>query len=397
MAAYTPAMARKRGNGEGSIYKRADGRWVGMISLGPGAATSQVRDPQKKSVRKRKVVYGKTRKEVAEKLQGLLIQQADGVSLSMDKQTVAQFLTHWLEHIVKPARSYSTHHTYEALVRQHVEPSIGSIPLVKLAPQHVQKLVTQLRKTDLAPATVVMIRSILKTALTQAVRWKLVRYNAAAMVDAPSRVRQTEPVALTVEQARAFLDVVEGDRLELLYNLALSLGIRQGELLALRWDDVDYQRRLLHITHTLHVEAGGKYVLAPPKTKTSVRTLPLSEPLIRLLRQRRTRQLEERLKAGSAWEEHGLIFTTARQGRPMSATVVRDLFHVLLERNGFAMMRFHDLRHSCASLMIAQGVPLKVVQEILGHSSITVTADVYAHVFDEAKREAVDSLAKLFG
>ncbi len=209
---------------------------------------------------------------------------------------------------------------------------------------------------------------------------------------------------LTPDQARAFLDAARGDRLEALYSVAITLGLRQGEALGLRWDDVDLEARTLHVDRALQRIAGAGLQLVEPKTKKSRRTLSMPDAVVRALRAHRIRQTEERIFAGAAWVDSGLIFTTL-EGRPLSAShVVNGSFHRVCRAAGIAYgthakpgLRFHDLRHSCASLMLAQGIPARTVMEILGHSQVAITLNRYTHVPTVLMEEAAKAMDRAIG
>jgi integrase len=200
-------------------------------------------------------------------------------------------------------------------------------------------------------------------------------------------VERFEIQPLTREEARQFLEVAREDRLGALYSVALTMGLRQGEALGLRWEDVDLEARLLHIRFQLQRIEGKGLQLVPPKTAPSRRTLAIPPTIIANLREHRARQLEERLLAGSRWTQSGLVFTTPI-GTGLDGPNVTKSFQRLLMRAGLAHRRFHDLRHSCASLLLAQNVAPRVVMEVLGHSQISLTMNTYSHVLPELKREA---------
>jgi len=229
------------------------------------------------------------------------------------------------------------------------------------------------------------VRDVLINALNQAVQWKLVPQNVAALT-APPKVEAYEARVLAVPEARRFLEVARSDRLEALWRVGLSLGLRRGETLGLRWQDVDLHAATLRVAVNLQ-RIDGKIVLVKPKTKESQRTLPLPASLVTALRQHKARQLEERLVAGPRWQDHGLVFCTS-VGTPITPRNLLRSLQVVLNRAGLPHMRFHDLRHSCATLLLAQGEPVKVVQELLGHTDPRVTLGIYQHVVMEDRRHA---------
>jgi integrase len=384
-------MKKRRASGEGSIYPYKDG-FAASIELG---MAESARTPGKMT-RQRKTVYGKTKKEVAEKLNAVRREvERGGRRAIVDRQTVGDFLETWLRDVVATNNRPKTHNSYGQLVRLYIAPVIGGIQLTKLSPQDVQRMLNRTRDAGLSPRTVQYVRGVLRAALTQAQRWELVTKNAAALTEPPKVERYiTHP--LTTEQAQHLLDAARGDRLEALYYIALSLGLREGEVLGLRWQDISLEKRTLSVRKKL-LRLNGQFVLESPKTARSVRTLPLPAALLPALRSHRARQAEERLALGPSWQdEWGLVFTT-ETGLPVHPRNLFRAFQRLLKRAGLPEIRFHDLRHSCASILAAQGVPARVAMEILGHASITTTQNVYTHVLDDSKRGAVDVMDRLFG
>lgn len=371
---------RRRGQGEGSIYLRADGRWCGLLNLG-----------YVNGKRRRKVIYGRTRKEVVEKLTALLREQQQGFPITTERQTVAQFLTRWLEDTVRPKLRPASFRAYEQVARNHLIPALGRYQLTKLTPQHVQTML-RAKEAELSATSVQQLRAVLRAALRQAEKWSLVARNVATLVDVPAAVPYAGRV-LSIDEARRLLVAARGDPLEALYHVALTLGLRRGEALGLRWQDIDLDGRTLQVAAALQ-RVNHVLTLVEPKTKQSRRTLPLTPALITVLRAHRTRQLEARLLAGVRWEDYDLVFPT-RNGRPMEPSWLVVRFKELLRRADLPPMRFHDLRHSCASFLSAQGVPVRVAMDILGHTNIATTQNIYTHVFDEAKREAADAIERL--
>ena len=381
--------ARKRGHGEGGIYQReSDGRWCASVDLGIVNGK-----------RKRKVVYGETRRAVAEQLKQLQRAQADGVNIAPPTQTVKQFLERWLKDTIKPTRRIKTYTSYEQMVRVHLIPHVGHHQLTKLAPEHVQAMLNTLlvsggkEKTGLSPRTVQYVRAILRQALGEALRWGHVPRNVAALVAGP-RVEKYQITPLTPEQARQLLSAVAGHRLEALYHVVLSLGLREGEVLALRWEDVNLSKRTLRVAGAIQ-EINGKLHRVLPKTASSVRTLPLSERLVEMLLTQQRVQEQYRAELGDEWQEHDLVFPS-ELGTPTSPrNLVRHFKLALVAADLSSTVRFHDLRHSCATFLISQGVHPRVVMEILGHSQISVTMNTYAHVLPETQRAAAATLDAL--
>lgn len=374
---------RKRGQNEGSIYKRTDGRWVAVANLG-----------YRNGKRWRKAFYGKTRKEVQERLTSALSALQGGVAPIPEKQTVQQFLDDWLKDSVKQTVRPRTFIRYGEHVRLHINPTLGHIKLSKLTPQRVQSLLNELLKNGLAPSTVVYTHAVLRRALRQALRWNYVSRNSASLVDAP-RVEEKEVDPLNPDQARVFLNSIKGDRLEALYSVALAVGLRKGEALGLRWDDIDLDEGTLRVRWSLQ-RIDGKLVLVEPKSKQSRRSISLPQTAVAALKRHRVGQLQERLLAGSRWQENGFVFPSTI-GTPMDTRNLTRHFNKALRNAGLPTKRFHDLRHTCASLLLAQSVHPRVVMEILGHSQISLTMDTYSHVIPELQKEAAAQMDALLG
>ena len=374
-------MAR-RSNGEGSIYRDGD-RWVAAIF---------VQDPSGKVVKRK--FTGKTRKEVANRLAEARNATERNIPVASAKLTTGEFLRRWLDEAAKPSLRPKTYASYEQSIRLHLTPSLGKIPLVKLTPLDVQSYITAKLSEGLSPRSVQYHRTILRRALHIAESWGFVPRNVARLT-LPPKVERHELSPLTPDQARAFLDEIANDRLSAVYVIALSMGLRQGEILALRWGDIDFENETLTVRATLQ-RHNGQYQLADTKTAKSRRTLVMPGGVVRALRAHRARQAEERLRVGPAWEGErwGLVFAD-QLGQPVSEFSLRRQFYAHLRAAGLPRQRFHDLRHAAATFMLTQGVPLRVAMEVLGHSQIHVTANTYSHVMPELKREAADRVGDL--
>ncbi len=310
---------------------------------------------------------------------------------------MADFLREWLVKAAPRTLRPRTLAGYRSIVERHLIPALGRIRLRKLQPGDVDAYLNGAAERGLTARTGQYHHAVLRRALGQAERWGYVRRNIAKLVT-PPQVRQRDMAPLTPDQARRFLAGIAGDRLEALYAVSLSLGLRQGEALGLTGGDVDLDARTLTVRRTLQ-RYGGAYHLDEPKTQRSRRTISLPAPLADALRLHRTRQAEERLRAGPLWEGEcwNLVFCTER-GTPLAGAEVTRRFQAKLAALGLPRQRFHDLRHAAATFLLAQGVPLRVVMEVLGHSTITTTANVYGHVLPELARDAMDRQgALLFG
>ena len=370
----------KRGHGEGSIYQRSDGRWAATITL---------------EGRKRKTFYGKTRKEVAAKLNKAIQEQKQGILATGPQQTLEQYLTRWLEEVHRPTIRESTYLNYRRFLNNHILPALGHIYLNKLTPQLVQSFYTQKLQEGLAPGSVRDMHMVLHKALENAVRWRLIGRNVCDDVSPPKLVKY-EAQTLTQKQAVRLLEAARGHRLGALLTVALATGMRRGELLGLQWQDINFEDRSLQIRRSM-VRLGKEGIVeSQPKSLKSRRKVVLPQFVVEVLKQHRTRQLEVRLRAGTAWEENDLVFCNGF-GRFFDQGQLHVEFQKFLKEAGLPPIRFHDLRHSAASFLLAMGVHPKVVQEILGHSVIGTTMDTYSHVLPSLQREAMDKMNDLFG
>ena len=374
------ARRRGRGQGEGSIFKRRDGRWCAALNLG-----------WKNGKRHRKWFYGETRDDVQRQLTAALRNHQLGFNVAPGRHTVAQFLERWLTDCVAPSTRPRTLDSYSDSVRLHLRPTIGNIPLANLAPQHVQAMINEKLAAGFSPRSVQYMHSVLSRALNRAVKWDLVPRNVCTLV-APPRVPRHHVEPLSPEDAHRLLDAVKDDQNEALYSVAMALGLRKGEALGLRWLDIDLDAGTVSVRHQLQTRRGK--TLTEPKSERSRRTLPLPQFAVKALRAHRARQLQARLLAGSRWKETGHVFTTSI-GTPMDASRVSKLFRKALKKATLPHKRFHDLRHTAASLLLAQGVHPRVVMETLGHSQISVTMNTYSHVMPTLLRDAADKMDAL--
>jgi integrase len=266
-------------------------------------------------------------------------------------------------------------------------PTLGKIRLDRLTPQDVQQMMNGRLAAGFSAKTVTYMHQVLRTALELGRRWEIIDRNVASLVDPPRRVRpRIRP--LDPAQARVFLQSVRGNRLEALFSVALALGLRQGEALGLQWEDVDVARGVLRIRNQLQ-RIDGNLTLVEPKTERSRRTLVVPPTILENLREHEKRQAVERHWAGSKWTENGMVFTNLSGGPLQARNVIRE-FHKALKTAGLKRIRFHDLRHSCATLLLVQHVPARVVMEVLGHSEISTTMDTYSHIVPELQQEAAD-------
>ncbi|WP_234331178.1 tyrosine-type recombinase/integrase [Streptomyces sp. NRRL F-4474] len=374
--------------------------------------------------RKRVRVYGSTRKEALAKLTEKIATSNHGVPTPSAQGSVATFLTYWLETVAIHRLRENTHTRYTACTRLYLIPSLGRRKLAKLTAKDVRTWLDQLRTTcqccargldaardpnapeaagrprccaigkccgnRLSPLTLTYVHSVLKSALEHAVREEEIPRNVARNVRMGTpRPRRFEP--LTTQEARAFLAATHGHRLHALLELALHTGLRKGELLGLRWEDLDLASGTASIRRTLQRTNSSGLTALPTKTQSSERRIALPTPCLRSLEQHRDQQLQERGAAGTGWKDSGYVFTRPDGSAIEGATLTRH-FNTLLRRAALRRIRFHDLQHSAATLLLEQGVELVVIKELLGHAHIGVTATVYAHVRLRLQRDAINLL-----
>jgi integrase len=374
-------LANRRGHGEGSITQRADGRWMVRVDLGRGL----------NGKRRCKTAYTHTEAGAVAQLRRLGGRAIDGHLVSTSTPTVGDYLEDWFATHSDDWRP-STQRGYRGAIDRQLRPAFGPLRLEQLTPQVIQRWLTDQKQAHGARRRITLAHAILRSALTSAQRLQLISVNAAELVTVPRpQARVIEP--LDVAHARVFLAAAQSHRLAALFSVALACGLRLGEATGLKWDDVDLATGELRIRQQLQV-VNKRLVLQPLKTQKSRRTLALPQVCVEALRVYRTRQLEQRLKAGGDWVDEGLVFTLARRGKArrlgtaLHPRNVLRLLHALLQAAKLPRMRFHDLRHSAASLLIAEGVQLAEVSMLLGHSELRITADLYTHLVKQTSAKA---------
>ncbi len=372
----------KRAHGEGTYKKRKDGRWEAQYMVHTPSGT------------RRKSVYARTKAEVATKLRKALAECEGGLTFDAEGITLSAYLTRWLSDSVQGSVARSTYERYEQLSRVDIAPAIGKVELRKLTPAHLQGLYRAKLDEGLALRTVEYIHTTLNKALSQAVNWQLVPRNVARATTAP-RSRKPEMLTLDREHTKRLLSAAKGDRLEALYLLAVTAGLRQGELLGLRWADIDLEAGTLSVKRSLRYEKNGPYY-TEGKRDRSRRRVELGASTVAAIKAHRKRQNEERLAYAGLWEDHDLIFPD-ENGRPIRARNLARFFQKLLKRSGLEDLglTFHGLRHTCATLMLLNDVPVKVVSERLGHADVALTLRVYSHVLPGMQKDAADGLDEM--
>lgn len=382
-----PAKKRHRnGNNEGTITQRKDGRWMARVTVG-------YRDGRQV----RKSIYGATRRKVAKAMTDALTELAAGRPLPSGDLTVGAWLDTWLEEYQKPSVRPATYRSYEGIVRIHLKPALGSMKLIKLQAPHLQHL---LNNTPRSPRTLDLIRITLHAALKQAMREGHVGQNIAEFVHRP-KGSQEEMRVLSIEEMTAFLEAAKAERLEPLLVFALGTGLRAGELLGLQWQDADLQSMTKSVmvrqaaARVKGDETKTKVILQEPKTAAGRRRVPLNASIAAALVRWRAQQRLERVIHGRQWHETGFVFTLP-DGRMLGYSGLVKLVNRTAARAGIPHVNVHALRHTFATRMLEHGVDPKTLQVLLGHASITMTLNRYAHVMPETRQAAVASIDHLF-
>jgi integrase len=372
--------SRKRGiRGGGTVFQRKDGRWEAKFKV--------------EETGKYKSLYADTEKEAYKKLEEAKFQQRQGTLATGPQQTVKQFLEHWLEDVEKPTVRLSTYVNNRVVVYKHLIPALGHIQLQKLTARQLQSFYTKKLKEGTSASRVVRFNAVLHKALKHAKRMKLVGSNVSEDVELPAP-SSSDPRFLTDEQARAFVQRAKEHRLQALVILAITTALRKGEILALRWSGIDFERGILRVHSTLNYIGRYGFVEGKPKTAKSEREVAVPSFTLEALKLHRARQLEQRLKAGALWVDRDLVFCD-KHGNFIIPMTLWHQFNRLLQEVGAPRIRFHDLRHSAATLLLSMGVPDRVVQEILGHTTNAQT-NKYIHVSRSMQRDAMRKMDEFF-
>ncbi|MEV7530320.1 tyrosine-type recombinase/integrase [Streptomyces hydrogenans] len=375
------AAQRKRNpNGAGTITQRSDGRYQAAVYV-----------LQPDGTRARKFAYGKTWAECDTKRRALLDKVDNGVPVPTRSMKLSEWLPYWLDNIVKPRRKKTTAAKYEVHVRLYLVPMLGSKRLESLGVADVRRFLVQLEKKTSA-ATAKESHRVLRTALTAACREELVSRNVATLVEPPTvAARELSPWSL--DETLDFLAAARKDPLYAAFVLAIALGFRRGEVVGLRWENVDLDKREIRV-RTQRQRVAGEVYEDDPKGRRRKQTLPLPAICVAPLRWQRLKQAAARERAGEKWTETGYVFTT-RTGQPIEPRNLYRSFTRVAKNADLRVVRLHDARHGTATLLTAAGVPPRVVMEILGHSQIAVTMNVYTHVVQDTQREAVSHIDRL--
>lgn len=369
---------KRRGHNEGSVYYDKDKkRWVAAISYAPG---------------KRKKFFFEKKQDAVKKKNDALRELERGTLATATQKKLGEYLEDWLENVHKSKIRIGTYVNYKKLIN-YIVADLGGVWLQKLTPQQVQAFYAKKLDGQLSSKVVHDIHGVLHLALDNAVRWGMVSRNVCDLVT-PPRIVSREVVPLSVEQACTLIYHVRGHRLEVLLATAVVTGMRRGELLALRWSDIDFSHRRLLVLHSVNFMAHYGYVEGKPKTAAGKRVVSLPAFLLDMLREHSIRQNELR-ETTPTWVDHNLVFPNLTGGY-LHPNHMGETFKELLKEAGLPQIRFHDLRHSAATILLGMGVNIKVIQELLGHSDISITLGLYSHLLPTMQQEVVDGWDDVF-
>lgn len=369
-------MAKRRGNHEGSIYRRKDGLWCAQISLQG----------------KRLTKYAKTQAECRDWIREMYRKIGGGLTYEATRITLDQFVETWLSG-KELSRRPKTVQQYRKVVQQHILPIMGSMRLLDIRTTHVKQLYMFKKEQGLGARTLQMIHATPYNVLKQAMREGILGHNPVEAVERP-RVEQAEMKVLNEAQIQQFLIAANGSPFEAIYYLALVTGMREGELLGLKWSDLDWNKGVLFVQRQLQQIDGQGYVFMPPKTKAGRRQIKVGSATLKQLEAHQTRQALDRERAGERWQENDLIFPTTL-GTPLDYKRVTSEFKRLLKRAGLPNLRFHDLRHTSLNALMEMGTPVNTVQRRGGHAKPSTTVDIYGHATARSQEEAAEKIEAL--
>jgi integrase len=347
------------------------------------------REPGQDRKQKSVTVHRKNKKEAEKDLRKILHDIDNNNYSDPGKLTFAKYLGQWLKDYCKPKLTQNTYDSYANIVDNHVIPALGKHQLEKLKPLHLQEYYSQALEKKLSPKTVRYHHRVIHKALEMAVKWQIVTRNVADAVE-PPKVGQYEAAVYCEDEAQKLLAAAEDTRLYIPILIALATGLRRGELLGLRWKDMDLKNNILTVNQTLLPNSEGLQFCAP-KTKKSRRPVTLPASVVDTLKKHKAKQNEERLALGDTWDDNNLV-VCREDGSPWHPATFSHNYKDLLSDNKLPHIRFHDLRHTHASILLRQGVHPKVVSERLGHSQIGITLDIYSHILPGIQEEVAQQL-----
>jgi integrase len=375
---------RPRASGESSIFKGEDGRWHGFVSMGK----------KDNGRRDRRHVSGAKRADVVAKVRAIETKRDAGmVEAAGRAPTVGEWLDHWLDHIAARKVRARTLESYESTVRLHLRPGVGHQRLDRLQPEHLERLYAALADKGLSPASILRAHRVLSRALKVASQRGKVARNVATLVDPPVVRRPEVALPLSAQEVKRVMATAQEHRNAARWTVAMAVGLRQSEALALCWADVDLEHATLTVRRGVHRVRGQGLVYEEPKADRSRRTVALPAPLVEALRAHRAAQLEERLAAGAEWVDLDLVFAQ-RNGKGIERKCDWRAWKALLRKAGVRDIRVHDGRHTAATLLLSEGVHPRVVMEVLGHAQMRTTTDTYSHVMPALGRDAADRMGR---
>lgn len=374
---------RKAANGEGTVYRRADGLFAGQVYVN-----------QADGRRVRRTVYGETRKEASQKMAELRDRSDAGRPIAPVSLTLEAFLSEWLTQIVSTRVRPNTLDAYRYNIERYLKPDLGRKRLASLSARELRLYFESLKQRGVGARTVKYVHSTLRAALEDAVREEILERNVAKLVQVPSPAK-SERVPLTVDEVRTFLKASRNDRLYPMFVVFALLGMRRSEVLGLQWADVDLAEGFLQVRRGLQ-RIDGELTVLPTKTARSRRTIPLPRLVQSVLAEHHERQELERRKLAERWPNSGFVFTTPI-GTPIDPRNCTRVVQNACKGAGVRVVRLHDFRHGCVSVLLGLGVPPRTAMDIVGHSTIEMTMNVYGHVTLDDKREALNRLGDLFG
>ncbi|MCH7662279.1 MAG: site-specific integrase [Chloroflexi bacterium] len=371
-------MAKKRGNNEGSIYKRKNGSWRALVTVQGQRLTRTF----------------KTKRDGQEWLRKMLDEIDNGLLFESTLITMSEFMEEWLVSI-EPAVRFNTFKQYKQVTEQHILPVLGKKRLRDVKPEHIQRLYNQKIRNGSSPRTVQLVHSVIHRALVHAVKLGLIPRNPDDATT-PPRPKRKEMQFFDENQVQQLLITAKAtnDRFTALYHLAIATGMRQGELLGLKWSDMDWEAGALQVQRQITRKKGGGFAFTPPKTKSGTRRIELGSVTLAVLKEHQQTQFNEMMAVGERWQDHDLVFPSTI-GTPMDRDHLRRRYKRLLKKAGLPDIRFHDLRHTAAALMLNNNIPVIVVSRRLGHAQPSITLDVYGHLMPTKQREVASLMDQL--